>query len=307
MKPFILSCLILMTLAGRPAAANELQEIRTGKYDDFARIVFQFKSPARFEIQNDEGHTGVSLIMMDTASTLSTDPAGKFPEPIESIRLEQNGPHLASKIALSKTGYHLKSFTLEGPDRIVLDIHATAVLESKVILNPIVISETKSPEPIESQAKKPDSQPENTGPEVSQEVASPTAEIETTVTVAADKSSADTPRVSEKQIVETPRNLNTSEPAATPATVRQTQATDTREEPVSKTSRFQQYLIAVFGGISIIILALVGFLLFHKKQSSGDAVSDQTREELKTTADIMASIDAKIKDKFKQYETSNQE
>ncbi len=69
--------------------------------------------------------------------------------------------------------------------------------------------------------------------------------------------------------------------------------------------KFQQNLILVLAGITIVILALVGFLLFQKRNSAEKNHSIESGHELKTTADIMASIDARIKEKFKQYEEAN--
>jgi len=46
-------------------------------------------------------------------------------------------------------------------------------------------------------------------------------------------------------------------------------------------------------------------LLLQRKNTAGRTRRIDSGEELKTTADIMASIDAKIREKFKQYEESN--
>ena len=64
-------------------------------------------------------------------------------------------------------------------------------------------------------------------------------------------------------------------------------------------------LILVLAGISIVILALVGFLMFQKRNNAEKNHSIESGQELKTTADVMASIDARIKEKFKQYEEAN--
>jgi hypothetical protein len=69
--------------------------------------------------------------------------------------------------------------------------------------------------------------------------------------------------------------------------------------------KFQRNLIIVLAGISIVILALIGFLLMQKRNNAARNRPVESARELKTTADIMASIDARIKEKFKQYEQAN--
>jgi len=305
MKPFILSFLILLTFLGRPATASVLQEIRTGKYSDFTRLVFQFEAPVRFQVQDDERAGKFTITFMNTTSVLPENRLREFSAPIESVDIKRSGQHLVAAVALSFSRYGLKSFTLTGPDRIVLDLYPEMDSKSRVVLNEIVIKESIKTKPIEDQSgAQASGQNAGTLKQEKREKSVPPATGQPAVPLAKQEveASAQPPEPSTMKTASSAKK-QLQPVVVTPATQKKDDTVTVR--PVVKTGKFQQNLITILAGISIIILALVGFLLFQKKNAAEKTAHVEAGKELKTTADIMASIDAKIKEKFKQYKESN--
>lgn len=305
----MLALILSLILMDGVASAATLQEIRIGKKGDFTRLVFQFEAPPRFQIKDNAAPNELFLTFMETSSGLLQSKQNKFSAPVENIAVHQDGPNLVAVVALSIPSYRLKTFTLTEPPRVVFDLYPVAAAESLVLLNKLVIKESSEAEPtkISPAPSTKESEPatiEGTQPQ--------TTESKPAATEPDRKVEEPKPAPSVEAAPE--KSPQTAAPPAIPAPEKT--LTQSSESSLAKASpkegamavaleKFQQNLILVLAGITIVILALVGFLLFQKRNNAEKNHSIESGQELKTTADIMASIDARIKEKFKQYEEAN--
>ena len=307
--PLILALMAFFLLMGAVASAATLQKIRIGKKSDFTRLVFQFETPPRFQVKDTAAPNELLLTFLETTSGLAQSKQNTFSAPVESIAVQQDGPNLVAVVTLSIPSYRLKTFTLAEPHRAVFDLYPTAVVESLVVLNKLVIKESLEPGPAplspalpikesepttteSAQNQVTESTPAATEPSQTTKTPEPAPSVET----APDKS----PQTTEVQVVPAPEK--SMEQSSVSSQVKDSPEKGALEKALGK---FQQHLILVLAGITIVILALVGFLLFQKRNNAEKSHSIEAGQELKTTADVMASIDARIKEKFKQYEEAN--
>lgn len=287
------------------ASATELQKIRTGKKSDFTRLVFQFQAPTRFQVKERAAPHELSLLFLDaTAGPLKTDQA--HASPVEAIEVRQEGPHLKAVVALSTPGYRLKSFTLTEPHRVVVDLYPPAAGASLVLLDKLVIKESAQEMPADEAPAQPPAKPETEPPAV-KETRPPAAKKQPAALEAQEKAGTSDNVLPAEDV---PAQSPAAEPASPPipgSSIGDTAPAAEAIPPATPYGTFQRNLIAVLAGISIVILVLVFFLLLQKRNKPGKSRPVEAGGELTTTADIMASIDARIKEKFKQYEEANPE
>jgi len=313
--PLVLALLISLAWMAESAFAAKLREVRTGKKSGFTRLVFQFETPARFQVQDKAAPNQLSILFLDTTAGLP-QAKQKYAEPVTTIAVNQDGPHLKAVIGLSIPRYRLKTFMLTEPHRVVFDLYPAAVAESVVKLNKLVVKESaepgptpkapsplpaKEPEPLAQETEPPAKEPDPPAVEDSQ----PPAE--------ASKPAVLEPEQELKGYEPAPSEANESEKSFQPTPVPEQPSSQTivkKDSPANKPrlsafGAFQRNLIIVLAGISIVILALIGVLLMQRKNKAEKTRPVESVEELKTTADIMASIDTRIKEKFKQYEEAD--
>lgn len=293
--PLLLALMTSFFLMEAVASAATLQEIRIGKKSDFTRLVFQFEAPPRFQVKANAAPNELYLTFLETSSGLLQSKQNKFSAPVKNIAVHQDGPNLVAVAALSVPSYRLKTFTLTEPHRVVFDLYPAAAVESLVLLNKLVIKESSEagPATIEStQTQASESKPAVTEPDQKVEEPKPAPSVETTP----EKSPGTTATQAMPAPEKTPTRASESS---------QAKASPEKGAMAVALGTFQKNLILVLAGITIVILALVGFLLFQKRNNAEKNHSIESGQELKTTAEVMASIDARIKEKFKQYEEAN--
>ena len=307
--PFMLALMVSFVLMAAVASAATLQEIRTGKKSDFTRLVFQFEAPPRFQVKDKAAPNELFLTFLETSSGLLQSKQNNFSAPVETIAVHQDGPHLVAVVALSIPGYRLKTFTLTEPHRVVFDLYPAAAEESLVLLNKLVIKESAEAGPTK---KLPAPSAKESEPATIEDHPTPATESKPAATEPEPKSqSTRTGPVRRSGSRKKPRNDGNPGNASTRKTLdtitesSQAKASPEKGAMAVALGKFQQNLILVLAGISIVILALVGFLLLQKRNNAEKNHPIESGQELKTTADIMASIDARIKEKFKQYEEAN--
>jgi len=307
--PLLLALITSFFLVEAVASAATLQEIRIGKKSDFTRLVFQFEDPPRFQVKANAAPNELYLTFLETSSGLLQSKQNKFSAPVKNIAVHQDGPNLVAVAALSIPGYRLKTFTLTEPHRVVFDLYPAAAVESLVLLNKLVIKESSEAEPVKklpapatkesepatiesTQTQASESKPAVTEPDPKVEEPKPAPSVET----APEKSPGTTATQEMPAPEKTPTRASES---------LQAKASPEKGAMAVALGTFQKNLILVLAGITIVILALVGFLMFQKRNNAEKNHSIESGQELKTTADVMASIDARIKEKFKQYEEAN--
>jgi hypothetical protein len=305
----VLVLLILFIWMAGSASAAKLQEIRTGKKSGFTRLVFQFEAPSRFQVKEQVAANQLAFVFFETTSGLlgtNQNPS----DTVKTIAVQQNGPDLDVVVVLSAPGYRLKTFTLTEPHRVVFDLYPVAAEASLVVLNKLVVKASveegkaiDAPPPPAEDLKpapaEPKPAPAEEAPIAAREAPPPAPEPEPEAIAPVKVTPATGTPEKKTQAATVP---------AQPTGALAGDQTRPESKPLSAAfGNFQRNLIVVLGGISIIILALVGFLLLQKRSNAEKTQPFETGQELKTTADIMASIDARIREKFKQYEEANPE
>ena len=317
--PLVLALLIAFLWMAENVFAAKLREVRTGRKNGFTRLVFQFEAPARYQVQDKAGPSQFSITFLEATSGLSQK-TQKFADPVKNITINQDGSHLKTVVALSIPHFRLKTFTLTEPHRVVVDLYPAAAAETYVKLNELVVKTSAEagatpaapppvpvkepeppvgePEPLTKEPKSLTKKPEPPAVENSQRsVLENKLDVLETVQVAEEPAPA--PSVKKASQESHPPTAAPAPPSDRPMVKKDSSA----NKPMSSAfGTFQRNLIIVLAGISIIILALIGFLLMQRKNSADKSQPVESVQELKTTADIMASIDARIKQKFKQYE-----
>lgn len=300
----VLTLLVAFVWMTELASAAKLQEIRTGKKSGFTRLVLQFEAPPRFQAKDQAAANQLALVFFETTSGL-LQTNQNYSDPVETVAVQQNGPDLNVVVTLSVPGYSLKTFALTEPHRVVFDLYPVAAEASLVLLNKLVVKASaeegkavdKPPPPAPAAEPKP----------------APAAEYPPTATEEKPAATEPEPEAIEPEQVAPATGTPVKKPQAATAPAQPSEgSTANKALPENNLlsaafETFQRNLIVVLGGISIVILALVGFLLLQKRNNAEKTPPVETGQELKTTADIMASIDARIKEKFKQYEEANPE
>lgn len=296
------------------ASAAKLQEIRTGKKSGFTRLVLQFEAPPRFQIKEQTAANQLDLVFFETTSGLLRANRN-YSAPVETVAVQQNGPDLDVVVALSVPGYSLKTFVLTEPHRVVFDLYPITAEASLVVLNKLVVKasaeEGKTVEEPPPPAAEPKPAPAAPEPAPTEEPP-PTVMEEKPAAIEPEPEATAPEAIEPEQVAPATGTPDKKTQAATAPAQPSEGSAENKALPESKPlsavfEAFQRNLIVVLGGISIIILALIGFLLLQKRNNAEKTQPVETGQELKTTADIMASIDMRIKEKFKQYEEANPE
>ena len=320
--PLVLALLIPFVWMAENAFAAKLREVRTGEKSGFTRLVFQFEAPARYQVQDKEVPSQFSITFLEATAGLSQK-TQKFAGPVKNITINQDGSHLKTVVALSIPHFRLKTFTLTEPHRVVVDLYPVAAAESYVKLNKLVVkasaeagetptapppAQVKEPEPpakeLEPLTKEPEPLTKETKPPPVEDSQLSVLESKPDVLEPVQVPREPAPDLSVEKASKDSRQPATAplQSSSQPMANKDSSA----NKPISSAfGTFQRNLIIVLAAISIVILALIGFLLTQKKNSAEKSRPVESVQELKTTADIMASIDARIKQKFKQYEEEN--
>ena len=313
---FVLTLLISFVWITENALAAKLLEIRTGKKSGFTRLVFQFETPPRFQVQGKSAPGQLTIIFLDTSPG---SPLGKqtYADPVKAIEVNRDGSNLKAVVVHSMPHFRLKTFRLTEPHRVVFDLYPAAVAESQVKLNKLVVKESvEAASPLKKPPPLPKAEPEPPAeePELPAATDTPPPALESK-----PESSASGPEATEPEPVKLPepspsvgkapeKNTGTTTASLQPSnpTTTKTDSSD-NESTGSAFVTFQRNMIIVLAGISIIILALIGFLMMQRKNNTPKSRPVEPVQELKTTADVMATIDARIKEKFKQYEEADRD
>jgi hypothetical protein len=318
----VLALLIPILWMAENASAAKLREVRTGKKSGFTRLVFQFEAPTRYQVQDKTAPSQFSITFLEATSGVSQKNQ-KYVDPVTNIAINQDGSRLKTVVALSIPHFRLKTFTLTEPHRVVVDLYPAAAAESYVRLNKLVVKASaeggatpKAPPPAPIKEPEPPArklEPLTKEPEPLAKKPEPPAVVDSQLSVLESKpevlepvevSREPAPALSIEKASKD--NSQPATPPVPPSSRPMASKDSSANKPTSSAfGTFQRNLIIVLAAISIVILALIGFLLLQKKNSAEKSRPVESVQELKTTADIMASIDARIKQKFKQYEEEN--
>jgi hypothetical protein len=131
--PVILRALLLGLFLGvaglpdpAPAETAILREVRMGDHGKYTRVVFEFSAPVQYQLSENAAAGFVSIRFLDTTSELTGMPISGAQDCIGSVSALQDGSHLVTNIIFDPKGVKLNPFTIQGPDRVVLDVFCEA-------------------------------------------------------------------------------------------------------------------------------------------------------------------------------------
>jgi N-acetylmuramoyl-L-alanine amidase len=117
---------------GQSTASTTLTQLRVGRHPTYTRVVFELDQLAAYEWRHQEGTNAYSLTLLDTAPASGIPSRLSVRNPnIAAVALSQPTPTATMAVITAKTPLSPHLFTLDHPDRVVVDLFppATASLE----------------------------------------------------------------------------------------------------------------------------------------------------------------------------------
>ena len=267
------------------AQAANLRDVRTGKHEKFTRIVFEFQSNVLFESPEIKGNGNFSLVFLDSSTTLprltlfKTGPI-QLVHSIEFVRQKSN---LIANVRLSFPYFILKAFLLSGPNRVVVDAYQLSSPPDK--------SEQK-----ELLREKPSTET-STAPEKKELKNAPQKDLEKaagsqSITLSGvEKSGLKETQPPENAFSNKVSNQIPEKHAGSPSSANGNTMT-------------QIYLLAVLNVLTGVIVVLMLFTLLKKRHTIDFGHLPEIMEFIKTSDESIETIDAQLKNAFKEYDES---
>ena len=267
------------------AAAANLSKVRTGKHENFARIVFEFQSGVDFKKPEIKGKGKFSLVFLNSTTHLphlKVYKTGKT-QLIHSVEYIQQKSNLAAVVNLDFPYFLLKSYALSAPDRVVVDAYwmPSPTENSEQKESSLKASVTESP-------PSPDKKETNNILQNTPEKTVPESAVKPLT--------AKNPLLSESQ---------TSQNTLSKGTSNQISEKKNMSPPPSKGhTTAQTYLLAVLDVIAGCIVVLLILTLFNKKQTINIGHLCEILDFIKASDKRIADIDDEIQSAFKKYDQS---
>jgi hypothetical protein len=280
----IVAMVFMLSQLGWAQAAN-LRDVRTGKHEKFTRVVFEFQDNVLFESPEIKGKGKFSLVFLDSSTNLprltlfKTGPI-QF---VQSIEFVPQKPNLTANVQLSFPYFILKTFPLSGPNRVVVDVYQVfsppEKFEQKESLSEKPLTETSTaPEEIELK-----NTPQNDLEKAGGNQAIPLSDVEKS-------------RLKETQPLENAFSSQVSNQIPEKYV----------ESPSSAKGNTvaQIYLLAVLNVLTGVIVVLMIFTILKKKHVIDFGHLFEIMEFIKTSDQSIETIDAQLKNAFKEYDES---
>jgi len=122
---FVMIAAVLFMLQAAETRAAILKYVRTAKHPDFTRIAFEFQKPAQFKEPVIDGEGKFTVVFPGSTTVLPRQILYNKTriQTVRSIEFVQKGALLTAGITLSFPYFKLKTFSLSGPDRVVIDAY----------------------------------------------------------------------------------------------------------------------------------------------------------------------------------------
>jgi hypothetical protein len=267
------------------AAAANLSKVRTGKHENFARIVFEFQSAVQFKKPEIKGKGKFSLVFLNSTTKLphlTVYKTGKT-QLVRSVEYIRQKSNLTAVVSLTFPYFILKSYALSAPDRVVADAYWMS--------SPTENSEQKASLPKASVTESPPPPDKKEPNDILQNTPEKTVPESAVKPLAAKK-----PPLSESQ---------TSQNTLSKKTSNQIPEEKKMSPPLSKGhNTAQTYLLAILDVIAGCIVVLLILTLFNKKQTINIAHLCEILDFIKTSDKRIADIDTEIQSAFKKYDQS---
>jgi len=268
----MIAALVLFIFQFGEAQAVNLKYVRTAKHHNFTRIVFEFEKPARFNDPVIDGEGKFSMVFPDSTTVLPPQILYKTTriQLVHSIELIQKGTLLTAGIKLTFPYFKLKTFSLPGPDRVVIDAY---------LMTPPPVEDMLEESLHAGPSSKELKGPETKKPKVIQEK-SP---------------------VKETKVPASPTKTQ-SAPTEKATHGRQKQAESLPS--TGENYNLQTYMLVLLNILAIVIILLLVFNLLKKKSGINSEHLGNIPDSLKTGDESIAAIDAMINKKFKKHDQS---
>lgn len=265
--------------------AADLSIVRTGKHENFTRIVFEFKNAVQFNSPEIKGKGRFSLVFLNSTTKLprlTLYKTGKT-QLVNSVEFVRQKSNLTAIVRLTFPYFILKSYPLSSPDRIVVDAYWMS----------------SPPEKSEQKASLPDKP-------VAKLLQTPEKkEIKNIVQKTSEKAAADAstaPLSVNKPLL---NDSKTSHNVFSKTTTNQVPDEKKISSPSPKGNNIIPiYLLVVLDALAGCIVVLLILTLFKKKQVIDIGRLCEILDFIKASDQSITSIDAQIKRAFKQYDQS---
>lgn len=294
-------CVVLFLCQLASAKGAQLRYIRIGEHEGFTRIVFEFRGPAVFEKPQVKGKGELSVVFPDTTTALPRQISTETTKRVDGITFVQQDAQLMANITVRFPYFTLKPFTLSNPERIVLDVYQTTTPPKDAVVEAVqrpperrVVAETAKEKEMANSTK-------NKIEQAVKPLEAPDRPADKPVTQGAQR---DSQRSLQETAIESralPKELATAVAEITKP------APDTESASVNRSlqhSPWQTYPLAILIILSIVIVALLSFIIFQKRRGPGSRHIGGTLEATFEAGESIAAIDKRIKDAFKQFDES---
>jgi hypothetical protein len=151
---------LLLGLAGLsaplPVKAAVLKEVRMGNHGDFIRVVFEFSAQVQYELSEKTDAGSVSIQFLHTTSELKGTPVSDKLDCIDTVSALQDGSHIVTNISFDRKKVKLNPFTIQNPDRVVLDVFCDVEPVAAIVLPepqkispaPVTLAEPSQKKPV---------------------------------------------------------------------------------------------------------------------------------------------------------------
>ena len=257
------------------AHAANLKDVRTGKHEKFTRVVFEFQDNVLFESPEIKGKGNFSAVFLDSSTTLprltlfKTGPI----QLVQSVELVQQKSNLIANVRLSFPYFVLKAFPLSGPNRIVIDAYQLPSPPEKPL--------TETSTTLEEKDLK-------NAPQI--------------VLNKEDDSQSITPSGMEKSEL---KETQPPEKASSDNVSNQIPEKHVESLSSAKGSAMTQiYLLAVLNVLTSVIVVLMIFTILKKRHAIDFGHLFEIMEFIKTSDESIETINAQLKNAFKEYDES---
>lgn len=296
----LVSC-VLFWCPVASAQGAQLKYIRIGEHEGFTRIVFELRGPAAFKTPQIKGKGQLSMVLPDTTTTLPRKISIETTKRVDAIEFVQQEAHLATHVTFPFPYFRLKPFTLSNPERVVLDIYRVTrppedavVVESaqgpseKVLAGAdqrkAIATLRRAPtqsavEPLKAPGKPTDKPAEK---KRLRDLQRPFREAATRP--------ASHPKASSTAVAEFAKPLPDTEAASVNHSLQK--------------SPWQTFPLAILIILSIIIVALLSFIIVQKRRGPGSTPAGEALEATSRARQGIEAIDKRIKDKFTKFDQS---
>jgi hypothetical protein len=267
------------------AFAADLSHVRTGKHENFARIVFEFQSGVQFKSPEIKGEGKFSLVFLNSTTNLprlTQYKTGKT-QLVRSVEFAGQNSNLTAVVKLAFPYFILKSYALSAPDRIVVDAYWMS--------SPSENSEQKKSLTEESVTEPAGSRDKKEAKNILQNTPGKAA-----VETAAKPLTAEKPLMKDSQTSKNAFSNKTSNQVS--------EEKKTSPPPPRESNTAQTYLLAVLDVIAACIVVLLIFTIFSKKQTINIGHLCEILDFIKTSDQSIADIDTQIQNAFKKYDQS---